>query len=66
MRARQVRGWFVRLAGALGGGASDRELAEELESHLQLHVEDGVRAGLQPEEARRQALVKLGGVAATA
>ncbi|HEY8231566.1 MAG TPA: ABC transporter permease [Vicinamibacteria bacterium] len=66
MRARHVRGWFVRLAGTLGGGASDRELAEELESHLQMHVEDGVRAGLQPEEARRQALVKLGGVAATA
>jgi predicted permease len=66
MRARQVRGWFVRLAGALGGRASDRELAEELESHLQMHEEDGVRAGLSPEEARRQALIKLGGVAATA
>jgi predicted permease len=67
MRARQVRGWFVRLAGVLGGGArSDREFAEELESHLQMHVDEGVRGGLGPEEARRQALVKLGGVALTA
>ena len=66
MRARQIRGFFVRLAGASAAARADRELAEELESHLQMHVEDGVRAGLQPEEARRQALVKLGGVATTA
>jgi predicted permease len=33
----------------------------ELESHVAMHTEDGVRAGLSPEEARRQALIKLGG-----
>ena len=37
-------------------------MEEELESHLQMHIEDNVRAGLSPEEARRQALIKLGGV----
>jgi putative ABC transport system permease protein len=33
-----------------------------LESHLAKHVEDNLRAGMSPEEARRVALVKLGGV----
>jgi len=40
----------------------EREFAEELESHLAMHIEDNLRAGMSPEEARRVALVKLGGV----
>src|SRR5690242_12184993 len=40
----------------------DADLAAELESHLQFHIEDNLRAGMSPEEARRQALVKLGGL----
>ena len=36
--------------------AADRELAAELESHLQLHVDDNLRAGMSPDEARRRAL----------
>jgi len=43
----------------------DRELAEELEAHLQMHIEDNLRAGMTAEEARRQALVKLGGMEST-
>ncbi len=30
-----------------------------------MHTEDGIRAGLSPEEARRQALIRLGGAAQT-
>ena len=37
----------------------------ELESHLAMHMEDGVRAGLTPEQARRQALIRLGGAEQT-
>ena len=66
MRARQLRGLLVRAAGLFGRARRDRELAEELESHLRMHVEDNLRAGMEPREARRQALVKLGGVAQTA
>lgn len=40
----------------------DADLAAELESHLQLHIEDNLRAGMTSEEARRQALIKLGGL----
>jgi hypothetical protein len=43
----------------------DSEFAAELEGHLAMHVEDGMRAGLSAEEARRQALIRLGGMGQT-
>jgi macrolide transport system ATP-binding/permease protein len=55
----------MRLAGLFSRKKRDRELAEELESHLQMHVEDNLRSGMTIEEARRQALIKLGGVEQT-
>ncbi len=63
MRLGQVRAWLMRSAAMFGRARRERELAEELESHLQMHIEDNLRAGMSDEEARRQALVKLGGVA---
>src|ERR671939_509586 len=42
--------------------ARERGQAEELESHLGMAVEENVRAGMRPEEARRQAMIQLGGV----
>jgi predicted permease len=40
----------------------DEEFDRELQSHLQMLVEDNLRRGMTPEEARRAALVRLGGV----
>ncbi len=37
----------------------------ELESHLDLHIADNIRAGMTPDDARRNALVALGGVEPT-
>ena len=54
-----------RVAGLFGRDARDRELADEIESHIAMHVEDNLRVGMTPKEARRQALVKLGGVEQT-
>ena len=62
MTARQLRAGVLRLGGLFNRERRDRELAEELESHVALHVEDNLRAGMTPEEARRDALLKLGGV----
>src|SRR5262245_56118234 len=59
---RTVRAWLLRLVGVFVKSRSERDLSAELESHLQLHVDDNVRAGLTPAEARRRALVALGGV----
>jgi predicted permease len=65
MRYRQVRGGLVRLAGWFSREKQDHEFGEELESHLQMHIEDILRQGHTPEEARRQALIKLGGIEQT-
>ena len=59
---RRLRAWLLRLAGVFDKANKDRELAEEIESHLQLHIDDGIRAGMTPQEARRQALLKFGPV----
>ncbi|MGE5205669.1 MAG: ADOP family duplicated permease [Chlamydiota bacterium] len=62
---RKLRAWFMRVAGTFVKQRRERELAEELESHLEFHIEDNVRAGMSPEEARRQALIRLGGIEQT-
>src|SRR5262245_66322158 len=62
MDVRQIRGWMARFFGMLSRGRREREFAEELESHLAMHIEDNLHAGMSPEEARRVALLKLGGV----
>jgi putative ABC transport system permease protein len=62
---RQLRGWLLRFGGLFGKERRERELAEEMESHLQMHIEDNLRAGMNDVEARRQALIKLGGVEPT-
>ncbi len=57
-----LRAWSQRIGGLFGKERRDRDLADEMESHLQMHIEDNLRAGMTPEEARRQALIKLGGI----
>src|SRR5437867_1984952 len=59
---KRFREWMVRLGGLFNKRRKDRELDEEIESHLQLHIEDNLRLGMTPEEARRQAMIKLGGI----
>jgi putative ABC transport system permease protein len=64
MILRRLRAWVVRLGGLFNKERRDRELAEELESHLRMQAEDNLRSGMTPEEARRQAVIKLGGLEA--
>jgi len=62
---RRLRIWLIRVAGLFHKESRDRELEQEIESHLQLNIEDNLRAGMGAAEARRQALIKLGGIEAT-
>lgn len=62
---RPPRAWFLRLFALFRKRQCDDEFAAELESHLQLHIEDNLRAGMTPEAARREALLKLGGLEQT-
>ncbi len=59
---RALRSWLARAAGALRSTRLDRELDEELDAHLRMHIDDNRSVGMSPEEARRHALIKLGGV----
>ena len=61
---RSLRAFLLRIAGLFGGRRHDRELTEEFESHLELHIEDNLRDGMSPVEARRQAVLKFGGMEA--
>ena len=56
---------WLRLRGMFGTERADGDFAAELESHLAMDIEEGVRAGLSREDARRRALIKLGGLEQT-
>jgi len=62
---RRLRGLLLRLVGVLGMRRRESEMAEELESHLEMHIQDNMRSGMDAAEARRQAIIKLGGVTQT-
>jgi predicted permease len=56
------RAFRVRLLGLVRARRSGAEIEAELESHLAMHIDDNLLAGLSPEEARRRALIQLGGL----
>jgi hypothetical protein len=58
------RRFLIRLAASVTRRRDDERLREELEQHVALQTAEHVRAGLPPAEARRQALIKLGGAEA--
>ena len=47
---------------ARGRREYDERLREEIDGHIALQAEENLRAGLSPAEARRQAMLKFGGV----
>jgi macrolide transport system ATP-binding/permease protein len=44
-----LRTWISRLAGLLPSARRERELAEEIESNLQLHIDDNLGRGMSAE-----------------
>jgi macrolide transport system ATP-binding/permease protein len=61
----RLRAWLRRLAGIVPTQQQEQEFSAELESHLQLHIDDNLRAGMTPKQARREAILKLGGTEST-
>jgi hypothetical protein len=61
---KSLRRFFARLASVATRRAQDERLREEIEEHIALQTEENFRAGLSPVEARRQAMLKFGGVEA--
>ena len=62
---RKLGTWILRFRELFHKQQSDREFDAELASHLEMHIADNVHAGMTEEEARRDALIKLGGVEQT-
>jgi predicted permease len=63
---RSIRAWLVRLAAMFGRRQrDDGDFMAEMQSHLQMHIEDNLRRGMSREAARREALIKLGGLEQT-
>lgn len=58
---RRLRSWGSRAVGMFTRSRRQREFDEELQAHLDMHVDDNIRAGMTPEQARREALLALGG-----
>jgi predicted permease len=57
---KHLRAFFLRLFGSFGKSRREREFIAEYESHLAMHIEDNLRAGMSPELARREALLRSG------
>jgi predicted permease len=62
---RKLRALIHRLRGLFRSRRAEAEFTAELESHVELDVDAGIREGLTPAEARRQALIRLGGAEQT-
>jgi predicted permease len=61
---KSLRRFFTRLFHSAARRAQEERLREEIAEHIALQTAENLRAGLSPIEARRQAMLKFGGVEA--
>src|SRR5258708_24949822 len=59
-----LRQLLLRLFNLVSRRPQDERLREEIEEHIALQTAENLRTGLSPMEARRQAMLKFGGVEA--
>ena len=58
----RLRFFVVRLLNLLRRGPYERELDAELEAYVELDAAENIRRGMAPQEARRMALARVGGL----
>lgn len=63
--AGSVRAMATRLVRSCRSVEYARAVAAELDAHIALHTADNIRRGLSPGSARRDALLRLGGMRQT-
>src|SRR5213082_1101228 len=61
----RLRSWLSRLLGLFQKSRRDAEMAEEMQTHVDLLTERNIAAGMLPEEARNAALRQFGRVEQT-
>jgi putative ABC transport system permease protein len=57
-----IRELFERIFSIFHKRELDDDFNEELSSHIEMATEDNIQEGMSPQEARRQALIRFGGV----
>jgi len=62
---KSLRSSILRFAALFKKRRADRDLDAEMQSHLALHIADNLGRGMSPQQARREALLKLGGLEQT-
>ena len=58
----QVRALLARIAGFFTNDRRETDVRDELQAHLDMAIAENVRRGMNPEEARRHALLASGGI----
>ncbi len=56
---------FQRIANLFRRSRLDREIAAELQSHVDLRTDDNIASGMSPADARREALIRFGNPTST-
>ncbi|HYL75786.1 MAG TPA: ABC transporter permease [Bryobacteraceae bacterium] len=51
-----------RIRGLFSGRSQDEDFDQEVQAHLEMFTEENIRSGMTPDQARRAALVRFGGV----
>src|SRR5687768_4858096 len=59
---RQFFAALARLTGVFTKDRADDDLREELQAHIEMDTNENIRRGMQPDEARRKALLSAGGL----
>src|SRR5947209_13839928 len=62
---RFVRSAFARILGLFKRARVETDITRELNGHLDAHIDENLREGMTPAQARRDAMLTLGGVAPT-
>jgi hypothetical protein len=55
-----LKAMAARILASWRSGDLDRDFARELDSHLAMLVEDNLRRGMSPDQARRAAQIRKG------
>lgn len=58
----KLKAWLSRLGAAWRKDQWDQSLNEEIEFHLEMQMQENIRRGMNPDEARHAALRQFGGV----
>src|ERR1700677_4314199 len=62
---RKARATALRLVGLIVHRGNRHEFDDEIEGHLQMHIDDLMRSGMPMHEARQVAALQLGGIEQT-